>query len=310
MRAAAGEGRKPVYQWRGQYPRAVMVCGTLVLQMVLLVTVPPAGADEPRGFRDRIWGTPWDGNAVRNLPGCWGQGEVVTDVEGLIARVAQPECVGYQFADELTVNQILLYPEIKWHRLDQARAVLRTLLSCPEVWGLKREVAEQLETWSARLDRLAGARTAHGEDGPVFRDMAERLFDLADPMRGLQGYQVSFPREQYAAMKSVLVQQFGPPTNERLEWTSLPVGGAGVGHVLEWSWERAVAVMRDSGGTGRSGYFAIVTRDYRDLVVDRERAAARSREDEVRTRPVFWRNPRSYPWFLELLEGFEWANDR
>jgi hypothetical protein len=203
------------------------------------------------------------------------------------------------------VNLILLYPEIRWQRLDQARAVLSTLLSCPGVWGLKGEMIEQLETWSAKLDRLSSARMAYGGDGPAFRDMSGRLFDLADPLRGLQGYQLNFPREKYVEMKSILVGQFGPPAVERLESTSLPAGG----HVLEWSWEHAVAVMKEPGGTGRSGYFAIVTRAYRDVLVDLERSAARGRGDSGHSRPIFWRNPRSYPWFLELLEGFEWMND-
>jgi hypothetical protein len=276
----------------------------LLLLTTLLATA--LRADGPSGFRDRAWGTPWNDDAIRSLVGCAGQGEVVTDIEGVIARVAQPECVGYRFSEQLTVNLILLYPEIRWHRLDRARAVLRMLLSDAEMWRLEREVAGELEAWSVQLGWLAAARTAYGEDGPVFRDMAA-VFDLADSMRGLQGYQLNFPRKQYAAVRSTLVRQFGPPARERIESRDDAVDDAGVVEVLEWDWDRTVAVMRESGDAATSGYFVIVTRDYRDLITEYERAAARRRADGEVTQPVLWRNPSSYRWFLQVLESFNWA---
>jgi hypothetical protein len=66
-------------------------------------------------------------------------------------------------------------------------------------------------------------------------------------MRGLQGYQLSFPRKQYAATKSALIRQIGPPTHERLEWENTAEGGADVVDVLEWRGEQTVAVMKESG---------------------------------------------------------------
>jgi hypothetical protein len=275
----------------------------LLLPLLLSATLSSAAADEPRGFRDRAWGAQWSADSIGSLPGCAGQGDVVIDVEGVIARVAQPECVGYRFSDDLVVTLILLYPEIKWRRLDEARSVVRLLSSDPALWRLNREVAGQLEAWSSQLGWLANARAAYGEGDPVFRDMAD-VFDLASSMRGLQGYQLNFPRRQYAAMKSALVRQLGPPLQERLE----SMGGApGLVQVLEWGWERTVAIMREAGDVESSGYFAIVTRDYRALLTEHERVAARRRVNGETAGPVLWRNPSSYRWFLEVVEEFSWA---
>ena len=117
MQSAVGGGRgRTCSFWRRYCPGAPLV-GILFLQVASLVPGGPVGAQEPQGFGNWAWGTPWSGNPIRTLPGCGGQGEVVTDVEGLIARVAQPECVGYRFAEGLRVNLILLYPEIKWQRV-------------------------------------------------------------------------------------------------------------------------------------------------------------------------------------------------
>lgn len=267
-----------------------------------------AGAEEPGGFRDRIWGTPWDGNAIRTLPGCDGQGEIVTDVEGVIARVAQPECVGYRVSDDLRVTLILLYPDVKWHRLEHAQVVVAPLVSDWRVWGLTRETADRLAGWLMQVNRLTHLRKVYGDHEPMFFDMGE-FFDLPDSVRGLQGYQINFPHEQYAAMKSTLIRQLGPPATQTTDGESAAAGRRTAGEVLEWSGEMTIAVMREYGSRGLSGSFAIVTRRYRDFLRERKRVIAEHKSCVVGDPLLRQRNPSSYPWFLELVESFSWAQD-
>lgn len=94
-------------------------------------------------------------------------------------------------------------------------------------------------------------------------------------MRGLQGYQVNFPREQYAAMRTIMICQLGPPTQTRRERADPAADDAAVAGVLEWRGERTIATMKEAGTTGQSSHFAIVTRACLDLI-DRERAVAES----------------------------------
>jgi hypothetical protein len=248
------------------------------------------GAGEPAGFRDRPWGARWDASAIGSLPGCEGQGELVVDVEGYVARVAQPECVGYRFSAELRVNLILFYPEIKWHSLDRSRLVVDNLLSLRRIWGLHRETVADLERFSARLAALSPLRGLYGGGRPVFPDMSE-AFQLPDSGRGLQGYQVTFPQHQYDAMKSALLSRLAPPTRQTLETAS--------GEVLEWTGNSTHSVLKTGGGADGSGYFFVVTKRCVNLPVEGER----SPEMGLALRP----NLMSYPWFIQLVEGFEWA---
>jgi hypothetical protein len=245
-------------------------------------------AEEPGGFRDRAWGTRWDEDAIRSLPGCHAQGETIADVEGYVAVVAQPECVGYRFAADLTVNLVLIYPEIKWHGLEQSRLVVENLLTLRTIWGLAPETTARLERWSAELDRLSRLRTLYGTDAPVFPDMAYHTFDLPEAGRGLQGYQINFRRDQYVTVKAALIRQLGAPTRETDD------------EVLEWLGDKTVAVMRERGNAAASGYFVVITRAYLDLVKTGLAANVVTRRS----------TPYSRPWFLQLVEGFDWARNR
>ncbi len=273
---------------------------------VALLWTTPACPEEPRGFLDRLWGTPWDASVIPTLPGCDGQGDIVTDVEGVIAEVVQPECVGYRLSDSLTVNLILLYPDMKWHRLKDARIALRTLSSDWPLWALTPTTADRLQRSLERIERLELRRRLYGDAEPAFPHMAE-VFDLADPARGLQGYQINFPSDRYAIMKSALIGQLGPPTTQTMERTDATAPR----EVLEWSGERTVAVMKEYGSVDASGYFAIVTRDYRDLLSEYKQVTAPNtrKNSSQRDARAARRNPSPYPWFLELIEAFSWAGE-
>jgi len=239
-----------------------------------------ADADEPSGFLDRPWGTRWSHGVITSLPGCEDQGETIADVEGYIVRVAQTECLGYRFSDRLTVNLTLLYPDIRWHSLDQSSIVVRSLLELRRIWGLEHRTVVLLERWAEELDRRRDLRARHGAHPPVYRDMGYEALRLPEPARGLRGYQLSFAREQHGAMRTVLTKRLGAPTRE---------GGRPEMEVLEWRGERTLATLtRD--------YFVVVTREYAELL---EAAAAAS--------PAERPSPASYPWYLELVEGFGWA---
>ena len=239
-----------------------------------------ADAEEPRGFLDRPWGTRWSHDAITALPGCETQGETIADVEGHIARVAQTECLGYRFSDRLTVNLTLLYPDIRWHSLDQSIVVVRSLLDLRRIWGLERRTVVLLERWAEELDLRHHLRARHGAQAPVYRDMGYDSLRLPETARGLRGYQLNFTREQHGAMRAVLTKGLGAPTRE---------SGRPEMEVLEWRGERTLATLtRD--------YFVVVTREYAELL---EAAAAAS--------PAERPSPASYPWYLELVEGFGWA---
>ena len=241
-----------------------------------------AYAEESTGFRDRPWGTRWSADAVGALPSCEDQGETIAEVEGVVARVAQTECLGYRFADGLVVDLFLLYPDIRWHSLEASRATVRNLLDHRRMWGLDRYTVTMLERWAAELKRRRALRARHGAQEPVLRDMAIGTLDLPPAARGLQGYQLSFPRAQYDAMRAVMASRLGPPTRDGSE--------AEAGN-LEWQGERTIAKLTPD-------YFVVVTRDYAELL----KGPAIPRRAEPPT-------PASYPWYLQLVEGFAWAQD-
>ncbi len=267
---------------------------------VSLLSSWAACAEEAGGILGRAWGTRWDDDAIRSLPGCEGQGETIADVEGYVAVVAQPECVGYRFSSHLTVNLMLIYPDIKWHSLENSRLVVDNLLAFRHLWGLAPDTIARLERWSAELDRRSRLRMRYGTREPVFPDMAYGTLDLPEAARGLQGYQLNFRREQYVAMKAALMKGFGAPTRQSHEGGQAAAGTPATGEVLEWLGEGTVAVMKEHGRTAASGYFVILTRDYSELLT------AAPAHDVPTQRPT----PMSYPWFLQLVEGFEWARDR
>lgn len=261
----------------------------------LLWSAAAAFGEEPGGFLDRSWGTSWTDDAIRSLAGCDGQGEIVANVEGMIARVAQPECVGYRLSAEQTVNLILFYPEIRWHRLAEARAALRPLVELPRAWGLEPTSAERLAAWLRRLERLSRLRAAYGDDPPAFPDLGHFLV-LPPAAQGLQGYQLNFPWTDYERVKSLIIHRLGPPTRTTMRVVSA-VGEMATGEVLEWAGEQTTAALKEYGGGGPSGHFVVVTRAYRAVITGG--AASGRRASHVV----------SYPWFLELIEGFRWARD-
>jgi hypothetical protein len=269
----------------------------IALLFVLQLSAAPAAGEEPWGFLDRPWGTPWHPDAIRSLPGCEGQGEVVADVEGQIARVVQPECVGYRLPDGQRVTLMLFYPEIKRHRLEDCKVVVRTLLALPRVWGLTAATVDRLRTALAEIERLDRLRKRFGDGPPVFSDLGHLLV-RPDGLDGLQGYQLNFRPDVYATLRSAALAQLGPPMLTATGWVSSEDGFLVAGEVLEWSGERTLAVLREHGPRGPGGHFTVVTRAYRDAVTA-ARVAGRRPE-----------NPMSYPWFLELIEGFAWARDR
>ncbi len=239
-----------------------------------------ADAEEPSGFLDRPWGTRWSPDAISSLPGCKDQGESIADVEGYIVRVAQTECLGYRFAKQVTVNLTLLYPEIRWHALEQSTVVVRSLLDLRRIWGLDLRTVVLLARWAEELDRRRDLRARYGAHAPVYRDMGYHSVGIPEAGRGLRGYQLSFAREQYGAIRAILTKGLGAPTHQsgRLEM-----------EVLEWHGERALATLtRD--------YFVVITREYAALL-----------EATPSVFPAERPYPASYPWYLELVEGFGWA---
>jgi hypothetical protein len=254
--------------------------GAIGLALALAWTVA-AHAEDPSGFLDRPWGTRWSADAIGALPDCADQGETIADVDGLIARVAQTECLGYRF-DGLTVNLFLLYPDIRWNSLEASRATVRSLLHHRRMWGLDRYTVELLERWAVELERRHGLRARHGAREPTLRDMAYGILDLPAAARGLQGYQMSFPPAQHAAMQAALTQRLGAPTRKA------PEASAGI---LEWRHERTIARLMPD-------HFVVITRAYAALL-----------EAPELPRPAEPPTPASYPWYLQLVEGFPWARN-
>jgi hypothetical protein len=218
----------------------------------------------------------------------------VADVEGIVARVGQPECVGYRFSEAQTVNLILLYPEIRWHRLEDSRTVVRTLLALPKVWGLGPATIDHLETARVSLEHLARRRRLYGDDAPIFPDRGH-LIARTGALEGLQGYQLNFQDGGYAEMRSAALARLGRPTRQATGWISSPDGDLVTSEVLEWSRERTLAVLKEHGAAGAGGYLAVVTRAYAGTIGDY--APAGRRPD----------NALSYPWVLAVIEGFGWA---
>ena len=251
----------------------------LCLALGLLLPIL-ADAEEPSGFLDRPWGTRWSPDAIASLPGCEDQGESIADVEGYIVRVAQTECLGYRFSEHVTVNLTLLYPEIRWHALEQSTVVVRSLLDLRRIWGLDLRTVVLLERWAQKLDRRRDLRAQYGAHAPVYRDLGYHSVRIPEAGRGLRGYQLSFTRERYETMRAMLTKDLGVPTRES--------GPTGL-EVLKWRGDRTLATLtRD--------YFVVVTREYAALL-----EATPSAWPAERPTPV------SYPWYLELVEGFWWA---
>ena len=230
------------------------------------------------------------------MSGCLAQGETIADVEGYIALVAQPECVGYRFANDLTVNLLLLYPDVKWHALEKSRLVVDNLIALRRIWDLTPETVILLEGWSVELERRSRLLIRYGSEAPIFPDMAHHTLDLPEAGRGLQGYQINFPRERYVSMKAALTRRLGPPTRQTVEEGHTASGSSTTGEVLEWLSERTVAVMKERGSAAASGYFVVITRAYLELIKT-------GRAAEIITRRP---TPYSYPWFLQLIESFGW----
>jgi len=273
------------------------VIGLAVAFLLLPGTVRAQGLE---GFRDRPWGTPWDAGAIAALPGCETQGELVADVGSYLARVAQPDCVGYRFSEHHRVNLILLYPDIKWRSFDQSRSLVDQLRSERRMWGLSRETVATLDRVSAQLAALAPLRRLHGADGPVFPDMGD-AFDLPGHVRGLQGYQINFATAQYDAMRSRLVIELGRPTRTSRH----PVSG----ETLEWRDDSARATLKERGGADASGYLAVVTTRYLDFLAAQKGVTGDSTRPLARAATTLRPNVMSYPWFVQVFEWFDWARD-
>jgi hypothetical protein len=256
--------------------------------LLLAVT---ARADEPGGFLDRPWGTRWDRAAIASLPGCARQGELVADIEGYVALVAQPECVGYRLSERQRVTLILFYAEIKWHAPDSARRIVTTLLAHRRLWGLRWEAAARLESVAEGLDALAAARRHHGPAPPIVPELHTGAFPTETD--GLQGYQMNFASAGYDAVQSTVARELGPAT----ERASDAVGG----ETLTWVGPRTLAILSERGQGGASGYFVIVTTEYL-----RALSARTARPPGI----ALWANPMSRPGVLEIVEWFDWARDR
>src|SRR5262249_40321410 len=150
------------------------------LLYISMLSSSTAWAEEPSGFLGQVWGTRWDDVAIASLAGCEGQGTTVGDVDGYVALVLQPECVGYRFSDELTVNLILIFPDVKWHAIEQSRLVVDNLLAFRKMWGLDQQTVGYLERWSRVLDRRLRQRSLYGAQRPVVSDMAYGTLDLPE----------------------------------------------------------------------------------------------------------------------------------
>ena len=285
----------------------------------LLLSTQPGRAEAPRGFLDRGWGTPWGKDAIRSLPGCEAQGEIIAEIDGYLALVAQPECVGYELWGRHRVTLILIYRNVPWHPLDTSRRLVDSLLASPRLWGLTPENVARLESWSVKLDRLARLRALHGGEAPVFPHITD-IGPLPDPVpgtrgyrvralppatQGLQGYQVNFPHKDYGALRSALRAELGAPTREAPRGDEIAGGSSRAGEVLEWSGDRTVAILAEHGRSGESGYFVTVTREYLRLVTEQHDAVgATGRRMPIFPSPV---GPGSYPWVLEVMESIHWT---
>lgn len=279
--------------------------GRGLLAGAMLAWLLSAAHADDVGLPDRPWGSPWHGEAIRGLPGCGTQGELIVDVEGYIARVVQPECVGYRLADDLTVTLILVYPEIRWHAIEQSSRLIRTLLQGWRMWGLTPQTAARLDRALPRIERLVQLRARYGAEPALVPDMADHM-DPPGAARGLQGYQINFPSDKYATMRALLLSRLGPPVRR-----SEGVGG----ELFEWVDDTTVAVMREPGAFADSGYFLILTRAYYDMLRGPLRTLAELTDDRARgirsvtPRHHPWRSPMAYRWVLEPLASFEWAQD-
>jgi hypothetical protein len=249
--------------------------------LVLMLLLPSGlGAGEPDGFLDRPWGTRWTAEAISSLRGCDGQGETIAEVDGLVIRAAQTECLGYRLPEGLIVNLNLLYADIRWHSLDHSRGIVRNLLDLRRMWGLWPHVVEVLEDWREELARRQVLLDRYGGHRPVYPDVAYGTLDLPAAAQGLQGYQLSFGPADYDEMRATLVKRFGPPTRR-----------AAGGGAVEWWGDRTIATLA-------TDHFVVVTRAYLAFL----EAPAIS--------PCAWPTPASYPWYLQLVEDFAWARNR
>lgn len=285
----------------------------------LLLSVQPGQADEPRPVLERAWGTPWDKDAVGSLPGCEGQGEIIAEVHGYLARVAQPECVGYRLWNRYPVTLILIYRDIPWHSLDSSRRVVDNLLASRGVWGLTPTTVDRLGSWAVALERLARLRRVYGDDPPVLPQISAirpvphavpgvkgyQVRALPPATRGLQGYQINFSHEHYAALKSALRTRLGTPTREphfdRVAHQTSRLGG-----VQEWRGNGTVATLQGAGSNGGFGHFLIVTEAYLALLnEDAHSRGARASMPALASWAAFM----SPPWILDVLERFDSVRD-
>lgn len=285
----------------------------------LLLSVQPGQADEVRRVIERAWGTPWDTDAVSSLPGCEGQGEIIAEIHGYLARVAQPECVGYRLWNQYPMTLILIYRDIPWHSLDSSRRVVDNLLASRGVWGLAPTTVDRLGSWAVELERLARLRRLYGDDPPVLPPISAiravphavpgvkgyQIRALPPATRGLQGYQINFSHEHHAALKSALRTWLGTPTREtRLKRAAHHASP--LAEVQEWRGNGTVAKLQEIGSNSGSGYFVIVTEAYLALLNEEAHPrGARAPTPALASRPP----PVFSPWILGVLERFDSFHD-
>lgn len=111
---------------------------SVVFAMIALFTslvVVAWTADEPTGFRNTPWGSPWSPAGFRALPGCENQGAILTFVGNAFVEVHHTECVDYKMAEEVRTNLLLTYSDVKMGSLEGSQIALRSL-AFQRSWGL------------------------------------------------------------------------------------------------------------------------------------------------------------------------------
>lgn len=247
----------------------------LVGTILLIGLVGSAVAEEPTGFRDVPWGSSWDIQRFRSLPGCEQQGSILTFLSGAFVEVVHPECVNYKLSDKTSANLILTFSDLKMNvaGLEGSQISLRNLVINRRTWGLTASQAVPAELRLIEVNKLVALRRLNGDDLPIFPDMAERRSELPSELRGLQAYQINFAHEHYGSIRAAAIERFGQPTSEVAQGFQTLGGAAFSGQRLIWVGERTVAILREYGGTVRSGYLAVGTRDYVKTLQKQEAAS-------------------------------------
>ncbi len=118
-------------------------------------------------------------------------------------------------------------------------------------------------------------RRLNGEDGQLFPDMAERRQQIPATMYGLQAYQINFAHEYFGQIRAATLSRFGPPTTNVTEALQSLGGATFKGDRMMWAGENTIAILREYGGTIRSGYLAVTTRAYFDALNAKDQATGR-----------------------------------